>query len=121
MVRLSHVANEVFNHQVEWHRSVNVSNTSNFNIVDGIRYTAAYNLTPRVRLDGAVGYEDVESSGGLLVNNNYGRWIAGVSTELVLGPRLTADVGYRYIDKNSDAQFQSYEQNQFRIFFKYDF
>jgi hypothetical protein len=121
MVRLSHVANEVFNHQVEWYRSVNVSNTANFNITDGIRYTAAYNLTPRVRLDGAVGYEDVESSGGLLVNNDYGRWIAGISTELVLGPRLTAEVGYRYIDKDSDAQFQSYEQNQFRIFFKYDF
>lgn len=121
MVRLSHVANEVFNHQIEWYRAVNVSNTANFNITDGIRYTLAYNVTPRVRLDGAVGYEDVESSGGLLVNNDYGRWIAGISTELVLGPRLTAEVGYRYIDKDSDAQFQSYEQNQFRIFFKYDF
>ncbi len=121
MVRLSHVANEVFNHQLEWYRAINVSNTANFNTTDGIRYTAAYNLTPRVRLDGAIGYEDVESSGGLLLNNNYDRWIAGISTELVLGPRLTAEVGYRYIDKTSDANLQSYEQNQFRIFFKYDF
>jgi len=121
MVRLSHVANEVFNHQLEWYRAVNVSNTANFNIVDGIRYTAAYNLTPRIRLDAAVGYEESESSGGLLQNNNFDRWIAGISTEVVLGPRLTAEIGYRYIDKTSDAQFQSYEQNQFRIFFKYDF
>lgn len=121
MVRLSHVANEVFNHQIEWYRAVDVSNTANYNITDGIRYTAAYNLTPRIRLDGAVGYEDVESSGGLLENNNFDRWIAGISTELVLGPRLTAEVGYRYIDKVSDATFQSYEQNQFRVFFKYDF
>lgn len=121
MVRLSHVANAVFNHQVEWYRSVSVSNTANFNIVDGIRYTAIYELTPRVRLNGAVGYEESESSGGLLVDNDFGRWIAGISTELVLGPRLTAEVGYRYIDKDSNAAFQSYEQNQFRIFFKYDF
>jgi opacity protein-like surface antigen len=67
-----------------------------------------------------VGYEENASSGGL-INDDFDRWIYGLSTELVLGPRLTADVGYRYIDKNSDAKFQSYEQNQFRIFFKYDF
>ncbi len=121
MVRLSHVANEVFNHQLEWYRAINVSNTANFNIIDGIRYTAIYDLTPRIVLNGAVGYEESESSGGLLLNNDFERWIAGISTELVLGPRLTAEVGYRYIDKDSDARFQSYEQNQFRIFFKYDF
>lgn len=120
MVRLSHVANEVFNHQLEWYRAISVSNTANFNEVDGIRYTAAYNLTPRVRIDGAIGYEENESSGGL-VNDDFNRWIAGLSTELVLGPRLTADVGYRYIEKESDARFQSYDQNQFRILFKYDF
>ena len=120
MVRLSHVANEVFNHQIEWYRSIDISNTANFNEVDGIRYTAAYNATPRIRLDGAVGYEESESSGGL-VNDDFDRWIAGVSTEIVLGPRLTAEVGYRFIDKESDADFQSYEQNQFRIFFEYDF
>ncbi|MGJ8651406.1 MAG: hypothetical protein ACSHX4_13680 [Opitutaceae bacterium] len=120
MVRLSHVANEVFNHQLEWYRSISTSNTANANTLDGIRYTVAYNITPRVRIDGAIGYEENESSGGLL-NDDYGRWIGGLSTELILGPRLTADVGYRYIDKKSDALFQSYEQNQFRIFFKYDF
>jgi hypothetical protein len=120
MLRLSHAVNEVFNHQVEWYRSVSVSNTANFNTLDGLRYTCAYNLTPRVRLDGAIAYEENESSGGLL-NDDFDRWIVGLSTELVLGPRLTADVGYRYIDKESVAAFQSYEQNQFRIFFKYDF
>lgn len=120
MVRLSHVANEVFNHQLEWYRSISTSNTANANTLDGIRYTAAYNVTPRIRLDAAIGYEENESSGGLL-NDDYSRWTGGLSTELVLGPRLTADVGYRYIDKKSDALFQSYEQNQFRIFFKYDF
>ncbi|MGZ0707937.1 hypothetical protein ACWPKO_06330 [Coraliomargarita sp. W4R53] len=121
MVRLSHVANSVFNHQIEWYRAFNVSNTANFNIIDGIRYTASYNLTPRIRLDGAIGYEESESSGGLLVDDDFDRWVAGISTEVVLGPRLTAEIGYRYIDKESDATYQSYEQNQFRIFFKYDF
>ena len=77
-------------------------------------------MTPRVRLDGTIGYEESNSSGGL-INDNFDRWIYGLSTELILGPRLTADVGYRYIDKSSDAEFQSYEQNQFRILFKYDF
>lgn len=120
MVRLSHVANEVFNHQVEWYRAISVSNTANFNLLDGIRYSFAYNITPRIRLDGAVGYEESESSGGLL-NDDFDRWIWGLSTEVVLGPQLTADIGYRYIDKDSSANFQSYEQNQFRIFFKYDF
>lgn len=120
MVRLSHIVNDVYNHKLEWYRSANVSNTANYNVVDGIRYTASYNLTPRVRLDGAVGYEESDSSGGF-VNDDFDRWIAGLSTELVLGPRLTAEVGYRYIEKDSEATFQSYEQNQFRIFFKYDF
>ncbi len=120
MVRLSHTANEVFNRQLEWYRSISVGSTANFNEVDGARYTLAYNITPRIRIDGAVGYEENASSGGL-INDDFDRWIYGLSTELVLGPRLTADVGYRYIDKNSDAKFQSYEQNQFRIFFKYDF
>lgn len=120
MVRLSHTANDVFNHQLEWYRAINGGSTSNYNEIDGIRYTVAYNLTPRIRLDGAVGYEENASSGGL-INDDFDRWIYGLSTELVLGPRLTAEVGYRFIDKTSDARFQSYEQNQFRIFFKYDF
>lgn len=120
MVRLSHIVNDVFNHKLEWYRAISVSNTANFNLLDGIRYTASYNMTPRIRLDGAIGYEESDSSGGL-VNDDFDRWVAGLSTELVLGPRLTAEVGYRYIDKKSKAAFQSYEQNQFRIFFKYDF
>jgi hypothetical protein len=120
MVRLSHVANEVFNHQVEWYRAISVSNTANFNTLDGIRYSFAYNIMPRIRLDGALGYEESESSGGL-INDDFDRWIWGLSTEILLGPQLTADIGYRYIDKDSSAAFQSYEQNQFRIFFKYDF
>lgn len=120
MVRLSHVANEVFNHQVEWYRAISISNTANNNTLDGIRYSFAYNVTPRIRLDGAIGWEENSSSGGL-VNDDFDRWIWGLSTEVVLGPRLTADIGYRYIDKDSSARFQSYEQNQFRIFFKYDF
>ena len=120
MVRLSHVANDVFNHKLEWYRAIDVSNTANFNLVNGIRYTATHALTSRIRLDGAIGYEDSESSGGLL-NDDFRRWIAGVSTEVVLGPRLTAEIGYRYIDKESKATLQSYEQNQFRIFFEYDF
>jgi len=120
MVRLSHVANEVFNHQFEWYRSIDESNTANFDTVDGLRYTFAYNLNSRIRLDGALGYEENESSGGL-IDDDFERWIGGLSTEVVLGPRLTADIGYRYIDKDSSAEFQSYEQNQFRVFFKYDF
>ncbi|MFW5873996.1 MAG: hypothetical protein ACOCVJ_01180 [Verrucomicrobiota bacterium] len=119
-VRLSHVLNEVFNHQVEWYRSTDVSNTANFNRLDGLRYTFAYNINPRVRLDGAAAYEENESSGGLL-NDDFDRWLAGISTEIVLGPRLTADISYRYIDKDSTAELQSYEQNQFRVFFEYDF
>lgn len=119
MMRLSHVVNEEFNHQIEWYRSIEISNTANANTVDGIRYSLAYNVTPRVRIDGAVGYEESDSSGGLL-NDDFERFIAGLSTELILGPRLTAEVGYRYIDKDSTALFQSYEQNQFRIFFMYD-
>ena len=120
MVRLSHTANDVFNHQLEWYRAISGGSTSNYNEVDGIRYTAAYNVTPRIRIDGAVGYEENDSAGGL-INDDFDRWIYGLSTELVLGPRLTADLGYRYIDKASDAEFQSYEQNQFRVLFKYDF
>ncbi|WP_269525659.1 hypothetical protein [Coraliomargarita parva] len=119
-VRLSHVLNEVFNHQLELYRAVNVSNTANFNTLDGIRYSCVYSINSRITLNGSVGYDENESSGGLL-NDDYDRWIAGISTELVLGPRLTAEVGYRYIDKSSSAEFQSYEQNQFRVFFKYDF
>jgi hypothetical protein len=120
MVRLSHLANEVFNHQVEWYRAISVSNTANFNALDGIRYSFAYNIMPRIRLDGAVGYEENDSSGGL-INDDYDRWIWGLSTEVMLGPQLTADIGYRYIDKDSSAKLQSYGQNQFRVFFKYDF
>jgi len=119
-VRLSHVANEVFNHQLEWYQAISVSNTANFNTLEGVRYSFAYNVTPRIRLDGAAGWEGNESSGGLL-NDDFDRWVYGLSTEVVLGPKLTADIGYRYIDKSSSAAFQSYEQNQFRIFFKYDF
>lgn len=120
MVRLRHTANDVFNHQLEWYRAITGGSTSNYNEIDGIRYTASYNITPRIRLDGTLGYEESDSSGGL-INDDFDRWICGLSTELVLGPRLTADVGYRYIDKTSDAEYQSYEQNQLRIFFTYDF
>ncbi|MEM1221489.1 MAG: hypothetical protein AAGH40_01890 [Verrucomicrobiota bacterium] len=117
---LSHVANDVFNHQIELYNAVNVSDTANFDEVDGVRYTIAYNITPRIRLDGAVGYEENESSGGL-INDDFNRWLGGVSTELVLGPRLTADVGYEYQDKDSDAALQSYDRNRVRILVSYDF
>ena len=120
MMRLSHTANDVFNHQLEWYRAITGGTSSNYNEIDGIRYTAAYNLTERVRLDGTLGYEENESSGGL-INDDFERWICGLSTELVLGPKLTAELGYRYIDKDSDAEYQSYDQNQFRLLLKYDF
>ncbi|CAA6692963.1 Unannotated [Lentimonas sp. CC19] len=118
--RLSHMVNDVFNHQLEWYRAITGGTTSNYNEIDGVRYTAAYNLTERVRLDGTVGYEENDSSGGL-INDDFDRWVCGLSTELVLGPRLTAELGYRYTDKDSDAEFQSYDQNQFRLLLKYDF
>ena len=120
MTRLTHIANDVFNHQLEWYRAIEGGTSSNYNEIDGIRYTAAYNLTEQVRLDGTIGYEESDSSGGL-VNDDFDRWICGLSTELVLGPKLTAELGYRYMDKDSDAEFQSYEQNQFRLLLKYDF
>ena len=120
MTRLTHTANDAFNHQLEWYRAIEGGTSSNYNEIDGIRYTAAYNLTEQVRLDGTIGYEESDSSGGL-VNDDFDRWICGLSTELVLGPKLTAELGYRYLDKDSDAEFQSYEQNQFRLLLKYDF
>lgn len=120
MLRLSQVVNESFNHNLEWYRAINVGDTSNSEQVDGIRYNAAHNLTSRIRLDGTIGYEESESSGGL-IDDDFDRWIAGVSTELILGPRLTAEVGYLYVDKDSDRDLQSYDQNKFRVFFMYDF
>ncbi|MEM8867379.1 MAG: hypothetical protein AAGC73_03845 [Verrucomicrobiota bacterium] len=119
-VVLSHVVNDVFNHQIELYNAVIVSDTANFDEVDGARYTMAYNITPRIRLDGALGYEENESSGGL-VNDDFNRWLAGLSTELTLGPSLTADIGYEYQDKDSDAQLQSYDRSRLRLLLTYDF
>ena len=119
-VRLSHVVNPVFNHQLEYYHSIDVSNTANFNELDGLRYSFSHTVNSRIRLDGALGYETNTSSGGL-IDDDFDRWQGGLSTELRLGPRLTADIGYRYTDKDSEAELQSYEQNEIRVLFSYDF
>lgn len=119
-VRLSHVLNDVFNHQIEAYRALEDSDTSSYDELEGIRYSASYTLNSRIRLEGDVAYEEVDSSGGLL-NDDYDRWNTGLATELVLGPRLNCRIGYRYIDKDSDVEGRSYERNRFRILFEYDF
>ena len=119
-VRVRHLLNEAFNHALEGYRRVSTADTSNFYIVDGLRHTSALQIFPRVRLDTLLSYEMSESSGGFL-DDDFNRFEAGLSFNLVLGPRLTADVGYRYEDKDSDAAFRSYQRNRARILFQYDF
>lgn len=119
--RLSHTVNEVYNHQLEVYRIPQMSDASNYEELDGIRYSFAYNINSRVRLDGDVAYEESDSSGGLIDDDDYDRWVAGLATEVVLGPRLTGRFAYRYVDKDSDAPLRSYERNRFRILFEYDF
>lgn len=119
-VRLSHAVNEYYDHQLEWYRSQDVSTISNFNRLDGLRYSFSYLVMPRIRLDGSVAYEQNEDSGGLL-NDDFDRWILGLGTEVRLGPRFTGELSYSYVDKDSDAQFRSYERNRVRLQFRYGF
>lgn len=120
-VRLSHTINELYNHQLEFYRIPQLADASNFEELDGVRYSFAYNINSRIRLDGDIAYEESDSSGGIIEDDDFDRWVAGLATEVVLGPRLTGRFAYRYVDKDSDAEFRSYDRNRFRILFEYDF
>lgn len=94
----------------------------NFYEYDYVRYLAQWQINPRLAasIDGFV--ENANESGTAAQDSeNSLRWGAGVSLGWRLGSRLSVDVGYHYVNKNSDLSLRSYYQNSGTLVLKYDF
>lgn len=94
----------------------------NFYEYDYVRYLAQWQVNHRLTasIDGFV--ENANESGSVAQDSeNSLRWGAGVSFTWRLGSKLSVDVGYHYVNKNSDLPLRSYYQNVGTLGLSYTF
>jgi opacity protein-like surface antigen len=94
----------------------------NFFEYDYARYLAQWQINPRLSasIEGFV--ENANESGTTLQNSeNSFRWGGGASLAWRLGNKLSVDLGYHYVNKNSDLPLRDYYQNVGTLVVKYSF
>ena len=94
----------------------------NFYEYDYLRYLAQWQVNHRLTasFDGFV--EDANESGTVAQDSETSlRWGAGVSLSWHLGNKLSVDMGYHYVNKNSDLPLRSYYQNVGTLGLHYSF
>jgi len=86
------------------------------------RYLAQWRLNPRMTVGLQAFIEDADESGGVAQNSERSwRWGGSVSVSWRLGNKLSAELNYGYVRKDSDLTLRSYYQNLGTIGLKYQF
>ncbi|MDR3404550.1 MAG: outer membrane beta-barrel protein [Chthoniobacter sp.] len=87
------------------------------------RYLAQWQINPRLSASIDVFAESANESGTVAAQNSEDsfRWGGGVTLAWRLGNKLTVDLGYGYVNKNSDLLLRDYYQNVGTLAVKYDF
>jgi hypothetical protein len=122
-VTVSQRLNRYWSHSLSAGHESRLGLEVNFYEYDYLRYLAQWQINPRLSasIDGFV--ESANESGTIAAQDseNSVRWGAGVSLAWRLGNKVSVDVGYHYVNKNSDLVLRDYYQNVGTLGVRYEF
>ncbi|HEY2341639.1 MAG TPA: hypothetical protein VGH90_01360, partial [Chthoniobacteraceae bacterium] len=85
-----------------------------------IRYFTTWEVNSIFALHGNVFFDEGRQDGSDLPEH-FDRIGCGLATSVRLGPKLTSDLSYQFIHKNSDIDGNSYYQNVVSLTLRYSF
>jgi len=114
--------NQYWSHSLAVGHEARLGLEVNFYEYDFVRYLAQWQINPRMTL-GLEGFiEDANESGTAAQNSEESRrWGGSASLSWRLGAKVTANLRYEYVKKDSDLALRSYYQNVGTFSLKYDF
>ncbi|EDY19597.1 hypothetical protein CfE428DRAFT_2773 [Chthoniobacter flavus Ellin428] len=112
-VTISQRLNRYWSHSLSAGHEARLGLEVNFYEYDYVRYLAQWQINPRLNasIDGFV--ENANESGTMVAQDseNSLRWGAGISLGWRLGNKVSLNLGYHYVNKNSDLPLRDYYQN----------
>ena len=114
--------NQYWSHSLSAGHEARLGLEVNFAEYTYVRYLAQWQINPRLNasIEGFV--ENANESGTTAQNSeNASRWGGGVSLAWRLGNKVSVDLGYHYVKKNSDLPLRDYYQNVGTLVLKYEF
>ena len=114
--------NQYWTHSLSVGHEARLGLEVNYSEYDYARYLSQWQINPRLSAGFEVFIENDNESGTAAQNSELSRrWGAGLSLTWRLGSKLSADLHYRYVDKNSDLALRNYYQNSISVDLKYTF
>ena len=114
--------NQYWSHSLSAGHEARLGLEVNFSEYTYARYLAQWRINPRLvaSLEGFA--ENANESGTAAQNSEDAfRWGAGANFTYRLGNKLSLEVGYQYVNKNSNLPLRDYYQNVGTLVVKYDF
>ncbi|MEZ0255996.1 MAG: outer membrane beta-barrel protein [Chthoniobacter sp.] len=114
--------NQYWSHSLSAGHEARLGLEVNFSEYTYARYLAQWQINPRLHasIEGFV--ESANESGTDAQNSeNATRWGGGASLAWRLGNKVSVDLGYHYVKKNSDLALRDYYQNVGTLVLKYEF
>ncbi len=114
--------NQYWTHSLTVGREARLGLEVNFSEYEYVRYLAQWQINPRLSANFDAFVEHDDESGGLAQNSERSsRWGGGAGLIWRLGNKLTTDLRYRYVNKNSDLPLRDYYQNSILVDVTYTF
>lgn len=121
-VTMAQRLNQYWSHSVSAGHEARLGLEVNFFEYDYVRYLAQWRINPRLSATVEGFAENANESGTVAQSSeNSFRWGGGASLEWRLGNKLSLNLGYHYVKKDSDLPLRSYYQNSGTLVVKYDF
>lgn len=114
--------NQYWSHSLSAGHEARLGLEVNFSEYTYARYLAQWQINPRLNASIEGFIETANESGTAAQNSeNAYRWGGGVTLGWRLGSKLSANLGYHYVRKNSDLPLRDYYQNIGTLALRYDF
>jgi len=114
--------NQYWSHSLSAGHEARLGLEVNFSEYTYARYLAQWQINPRLSAS-IEGFVESANESGTSVQNSEDafRWGGGVSLAWRLGNKVSVDLGYHYVKKNSDLVLRDYYQNIGTLALKYQF
>lgn len=121
---LTHKVNRVFDHGLDYSRSLSVGQVSNSTQIDDVGYNFNWQFVPDTTLKGRLNYQHVSDSGAAaaaLDREEFDRYSASLGVGYQLTKNTSMDLSYSHTYKDSNLSERNYNQNRVTFGVNYDF
>jgi hypothetical protein len=114
--------NQYWTHSISAGHEARLGLEVNFSEHTYVRYLAQWRINPRLTASIEAFAESANESGTAAQNSEDAfRWGGSATLSWRLGKKLNAEIGYHYVNKDSDLRLRDYHQNVGTFVIKYDF